>query len=46
MTKIIASAILAASILVGIGAAQASPFDGKGSYIAPGGLYSPYDTSR
>ena len=43
MTKFITSIVLAASVLAGIGAAQAGPFDAKGSYAAPGGLYSPYD---
>ena len=42
MTKIIASFVLVASILTGIGAVQAGPFDDKGSYAAPGGLYTPY----
>jgi hypothetical protein len=42
MTKIIASLVLAASVLAGIGAAQAGPFDDKGSYVAPGGLYTPF----
>ena len=45
MTKIIASLVLAGSIFVGIGAAQAGSFDAKGSYVAPGGLYTPFDAS-
>ena len=45
MTKFITSLVLAASVIAGIGSAQAGLFDDKGSYVAPGGLYTPYETA-
>ena len=45
MTKIITSLVLAASVLAGVSAAQAGLVDEKGSYAAPGGLYTPYETA-
>ena len=43
MSKIITTLVLAASVLAGIGAAQAGPGTNPNAYNAPGGLYSPFD---
>ena len=41
MKYIIAPIALAVALALA-GAAQAGPFDNHGSYLAPGGLYTPY----